>query len=80
MNHQDIPTKEIIEKLQAAGKLQREALMLLMPESVRGHLEIIGQEVKAVTAELLLGVFFQKTGDTASPKAGEQKVKKFDIE
>ncbi len=42
---------QFFNKLIDAGKLQREAFLLLVPENVRPHLAVIGDEMDAITRE-----------------------------
>lgn len=44
---------QFFNKLIDAGKLQREAFLLLVPEEMRPHLTVIGDEMDAMTRECL---------------------------
>lgn len=59
---------EVIEKLIEAKRLEKEAIALMLPPQVKGHLEVIMAEVEAMVLELLL-----------ERKAESAKVKKVPI-
>lgn len=72
---------EIIEKLIEAKKLEKEALMMLLPKKMQGHLEVISNELKDMAceyiADLALNQDSQKTSE--QKKAKSHGVKKVDI-
>lgn len=45
--------REFIDKMIEAKKLEGEALMLLLPENIRGHVEVIEKEMKAILLECI---------------------------
>jgi len=61
---------QVIEKLIEAKRLEKEAFMMLLPEKMQKHLEVIGNEVKAMLLDYILDV----NEEEKSPK-----VKKVDI-
>lgn len=63
---------EVIEKLMEAKRLEKEALMMLVPEKMKGHLEVICGELQAMALELLLEA--QKSPSTQEEKS--EKVEK----
>lgn len=67
-----------LEKFREAKQLEKEALMMMFPESVVGHLEVISGEVKALLIELL-SESLKKDKETQCTKAAESKIKKVDI-
>ena len=76
---------QFFNKLIEAGKLQREAFLMLAPESTRPHLMIIGDEMDAMTRECLTSctrfgqdLFRCFAGTTASTPS--ERVHKVDIE
>lgn len=74
-----IMSREFIEKMMEAKKLEKEALMMLFPDKVKGHLDVVGKELKSMVMECLLD---SSTGHTSEAKRsqGKDKVKKVDIE
>ncbi len=44
---------QFFDKLIEAGKLHREAFLMLAPEGMRPHLAVIGEEMDAMTRECL---------------------------
>ena len=76
---------QFFDKLIDAGKLQREAFLMLVPKGVRPHLTVIGDEMDAMTREGLaactrLGYnLFQSVAGGAG-SASSERVHKVDIE
>ena len=70
-----------MEKMMEAKKLEMEAIMLLLPDKMKGHIEVIGNEVKLMLKECLLDMAAKHGQDTAeaSQTPGSSKVKKVDI-
>lgn len=79
MNHKI--NMAFIEKMMEAKQLEKEALMMFLPENMKGHLEVIGKEVKAMMKECILEMVSDhgtdSGGDGQSPS--NNKVKKVDI-
>jgi len=70
-----------IKRLMKAGELEKEAILTLLPDKTRGHVEVIGNEIKEMIMETLVDQCFngQKEADKEdSPE--EKRVKKVDIE
>lgn len=69
---------EIIQKLQEAKKLEKEAFLLFLPENVKGHLEVIEMEVKNMLKECWVDVVFGRN-QPEKKEHSQGKVKKVDI-
>ncbi len=87
--------KNVIDRLKTAAGYQRQAFRALLPEGMEGHLDVIGQEMKAMFAELLVGVMSEcrenvtrvRTENCEKPRQGsaasdmaDAKVKRVTIE
>lgn len=79
MNSQE--NKVFIEKLMAAKQLEKEALMMLLPDKMKSHLDVIGKEVRSMMTEMIQEIFTEQpeTTEKATDQQSE-KVKKVDIE
>lgn len=79
MGHYCGMNAEFLEKMAEAKKLEKEALAMLLPEKVQGHLDVIEKEIKEMLRECLEKKIF---GSMGSEKEKEEsgKVKKVDIE
>lgn len=73
------------DKLIEAGRLQREAFLMLAPEKVRAHLTVIGNEMDVMNRECLTActrcgqdLFRCMAGATKAPPS--ERVHKVDIE
>ncbi len=71
--------REFIDKMKEAKKLEKEAYMLILPENVRGHVEVIEREMKAMFLEGIAECVMGKTEDAKSSGAAQSKVHKVDI-
>ena len=73
--------KEFLQLFLEAKKIEKEAFSCLLPESARGHIEVIQKEVKELVFDLFLsGVCDEeKKKDGGKEKKQEGKVKKVDI-
>ncbi|GAU76030.1 hypothetical protein [Fusibacter sp. 3D3] len=72
---------EIIEKLIEAKKLEKEALMMLLPQKMQRHLEVISKELKDMACEYISDLAL-KQDTQKSTEQNEVKthgVKKVDI-
>lgn len=67
MNRTD--TMAFIQKMMQAKRMEAEALLLLVPEKARGHLTIIGKELRSMVMECLAEVFIK-------PEAEAEKVER----
>ena len=78
----NIMSREFIEKMMEAKKLEKEALMLLFPDKVKGHLDVIGKELKSMLMECVLDSSTEPVEGTSEAKRsqGKDNVKKVDIE
>lgn len=61
-------------KMAEARRLEREALMSLLPESLRGHVAAIEKEITAMAAECLLGAVALGKTPADTKKRGVKKV------
>jgi len=77
-----IMSKEFLEKMMEAKKLEKEALMMLFPDKVVGHLDVVGKELKSMLMECLLDSRKGLVENTSEANRGQgrNKVKKVDIE
>ncbi|MBN2220802.1 MAG: hypothetical protein JW708_01265 [Vallitaleaceae bacterium] len=75
-----------IEKLMEAKRLEKEALLSMLPENMQKHIDVIGKEIKAMVVDC----FFEESQEThqdpeshknSEPQKGQatSKVKKVDI-
>jgi hypothetical protein len=78
----NLMSKEFIEKMMEAKKLEKEALMMLLPDKVKGHLEVVGKELKSMLMECVLDSSTRHDENTSESKRsqGKDKVKMVDIE
>lgn len=69
-----------LEKMLEAKRLEKEALMMILPDNIKGHLEVISREVKAILVEMILDT---STENDQNTKTGTQpkknRVNKVDI-
>jgi hypothetical protein len=79
--------KVIFEKLVQAKRLEWEALMMLIPDSARPHLEVIQKETRELVFDLALSFLSKKKADSQpeceeSETGGQKdsKVKKVQID
>lgn len=79
--------KEVFNKLVQAKKLEWEALMLLIPDTARPHLEVIQKEAKEMVMDLALSCLSgRKAGSKAEGEHGDvdgqkdSKIKKVEID
>ena len=49
--------KEYGHRVRKAMEYQKKAVMALLPESMEGHLEVIGGEIRKMMLELAIGAF-----------------------
>lgn len=71
--------REFIDKMIEAKKLEQEALMLILPEKVRGHVEIIEKEIKAIFLECIAECTVGKSEQDKNSEASNNKVHKVEI-
>jgi len=73
---------EFMEKFMEAKRLEKEAFMLLVPDRVRGHLEVIKKEAGEMFMECMIDLFAQeKAGKRELEEEKEEgKIKKVTID
>ena len=78
----NIMSREFLEKMIEAKKLEKEALMMLFPDKVKGHLEVLGKELKSMMMDCIPDLSTGPVENTSESKRsqGKDKVKKVDIE
>ena len=79
----DLMSREFLGKMMEAKKLEKEALMmLLLPDKAKGHLEVLGKELKSMLMECVLDLSTGHVENTSESNGsqGKDKVKKVDIE
>lgn len=69
MNH------EFADKMKEARKLEKEAFMLLLPENIRGHVEVIEKEMKAILRESVSDCIKECLGDKGNQTGGQESSK-----
>jgi len=73
---------EFMEKFMEAKRLEKEAFMMLVPNRVRGHLEVIKKEAGEMFMECMMELFVREKASTR--EAGKEteggKVKKVTID
>lgn len=79
MNRTD--TMVFIQKMLQAKRMEAEALLLLVPEKVRGHMKVIGKELGSMVMECLNEVFIRPDGSEPDKmkREPEHGVRKVDI-
>lgn len=72
-----------LEKIMEAKQMEKEALMMLLPDKMKGHLEVIGKEVKAMFIDCLLEMNSDHVTGAGSGRTdhsqSKDKVRKVDI-
>lgn len=75
--------QEFITKMTEAIKLEKEALISLLPERARGHVDIIAGEIRAILKECVLANLMTCTNDCKKqedePHKTQTKTKKVEI-
>ena len=76
--------KEMKERLRTAADYQKKAIQALFPERMQGHMKVIGNEMKAMLAELAAGCVMKAAAKKEEKSGGEKdaaekRVKKVDI-
>jgi len=73
---------EFMKKFMEAKRLEKEAFMLLVPDRVRGHLEVIKKEAGEMFMECMIDLFAQEKADKreAEEEKEEGKIKKVTID
>ncbi len=79
MNYQT--THAFMEKIIQAKQLEKEALLMLLPDHVKGHLNVIEKEVKALMIELLIDTAtHKKESSSANEDSRRSHVNKVNID
>ena len=70
-----------LEKMMEAGKLQREALMLFLPDKMKGHLTVIGHELTSLLMDCVVDLCAgtQKEPSESGEGPSQGNVRKVDI-
>ncbi len=70
-----------IEKMLEAKKLEKEAIMLLLPDHIKEHINVISMELKAMLVDIILdaNVGTGQSSETNSQTEKNNRVKKVDI-
>lgn len=69
-----------MEKMMEAKRMELEAIMMLVPDKMKGHLEVIGREVRMMLMDCIMEMYAKHEEDTATkPAPSGSKVKKVDI-
>ncbi len=79
MNHN--MNMAFIEKMLEAKQMEKEALMMLLPANMKGHLEVIVEEVKAMLKDCIFEMNSNGETDSGGDHQSQSKVgvKKVDI-
>lgn len=72
--------REFVDKMIEAKKLEGEALMMILPENVRGHVEVIEKEIKAIVVETLAEFALDKNKQEKDSDKARNKVHKVEID
>lgn len=68
---------EFFNKMKEAKKLEQEAIMSVLPDNIRNHVEVIEKEMKAILFECIATCTVNTKGpgsDNAAPKSKVHKV------
>jgi hypothetical protein len=74
--------REFLDKMKEAKKLEREALKLVLPKNVRGHIEVIEKEMKSMLKECIadcFAEFMEKGTQKNNNEAANSKLHKVEI-
>ena len=66
--------KTMIKRLKTAGEYQKKAILALLPERTAGHLDVIGNEMKQMVAEMLPGSGKKEKAPEAEQAGNVKKV------
>lgn len=72
--------REFINKMMEAKRLEGQALMSILPENVRCHVEVIGKEIKAILLECVTECTINRSGQRKDNEGSDGKVHKVEIE
>ncbi|MGD9566882.1 MAG: hypothetical protein AB7V48_00930 [Sedimentibacter sp.] len=72
----DKRTVEFLEKMAEAKKLELDAILLLLPNRTKEHLDVIGKEVKSIFMEYIQEVM---KDDNVNSETSNSNVRKVDI-
>ena len=71
--------KEMKERFRTAADFQKKAILALLPESTAGHIRTIGNEMKMMVAEMLVGCAKKAAAQDGEKPGHSGGVKKVDI-
>lgn len=72
--------QEFISKMTEARRLEKEALMSLLPKTTMAHIDIISGELKAIIKECVFASLTEQTKDNKkSAEKPEKKVRSVEI-
>jgi hypothetical protein len=71
--------REFLDKMKEAKKLEGEALMMILPENVRGHVEVIEKEIKAIFLECIAECTMARRESDKDNKTAKSMVHKVEI-
>jgi hypothetical protein len=77
---EDDMNREFVDKMIEAKKLEGEALMMILPENVRGHVEVIEKEIKAIVVETIAEFALDKNKREKDSDKARNKVHKVEID
>lgn len=72
--------REFVDKMIEAKRLEKEAFMTILPENVRGHVEVIETEMKAILLEGMSDCFRSSNRDKKDEEPVKSKVQKVEID
>ncbi len=72
-------TLDFIQKMLQAKKLEAEALLMLVPEKTRAHLEVIGKELGFMLKDCLMDLFLESDKNAGEKPVAAHGVRKVDI-
>ena len=72
---------DFLQKIIEAKRMEMEAVLMLLPDKMKGHIEVIGQEVGTMVKEFILEAYAGQREDTAKTghTTANSKVRKVDI-
>jgi hypothetical protein len=71
--------REFVDKMIEAKRLEKEAFMTVLPENVRGHVDVIEKEMKAILMESMSDCILNVNRDKKDAEPAKSKVHKVEI-
>jgi len=73
--------RAFLEKMMEAGRLQKEAILLLLPDKTKAHFTVIGHELKSMLMECLVDgcINIRQTAAESGKDSSNGHVRKVDI-